>query len=124
MQEKSSRKRVPGAKRMAADILPAAQLRLLEIWDYTEKKWGGEQADKYVRELIDAINRLPQQRSRWRLVRNQTLPGAYYFLHQHHYIFFREISRGSIGVISILHENMNFPARLKQDAKGTWDVSD
>ena len=25
---------------MAAKIFPAAKARILEIWDYTEKKWG------------------------------------------------------------------------------------
>ena len=31
-------------------------------------------------------------------------------------VTFRELSGGSIGVISILHENMDLPARLKDDA--------
>ncbi len=30
---------------MAAKIFPAAKARILEIWDYTEKTWGEEQAD-------------------------------------------------------------------------------
>ena len=30
--------------------------------------------------------------------------------------FFRELSGGSIGVISILHESMDLPTRLKADA--------
>ena len=32
-------------KLMAAEIYPAARERLLQIWDYTERKWGEEQAD-------------------------------------------------------------------------------
>jgi hypothetical protein len=36
---------------------------------------------------------------------------------QHHYIFFRELSQGILGVISILHENMDIPSRLKEDSK-------
>lgn len=33
----------------------------------------------------------------------------------HHYIFFRELSGGEIGVITILHENMDLPARIRDD---------
>lgn len=41
---------------MAARIYPAAQERILEIWDYTERTWGEDQADKYVRELVAAMH--------------------------------------------------------------------
>jgi plasmid stabilization system protein ParE len=30
-------------------ILPLARERLLEIWDYTSKKWDDDQADSYVK---------------------------------------------------------------------------
>jgi plasmid stabilization system protein ParE len=44
------------------------------------------------------------------------LIGVYFIRRQHHYIFFRELSSGSLGVINILHENMDIPARLKEDS--------
>ena len=43
------------------------------------------------------------------------LPLVFFFRHQHHYVFFRELSKGSLGVISILHENMDIPSRLRED---------
>ena len=46
---------------------------------------------------------------------DEVLPGVFFFRHQHHYVFFRELSKGTLGVISILHENMDLPSRLKQD---------
>jgi toxin ParE1/3/4 len=101
---------------MAAKILPAARARILEIWDYTEKKWGEDQADSYVRGLVDAINGLSEERRRWKPVRDEALTGLFFFHHRHHYIFFRELFPGMVGVISILHENMDLPARLKEDA--------
>jgi toxin ParE1/3/4 len=101
---------------MAAKILPAAKARILEIWDYTEKKWGEEQADTYVRGLVAAINGLQNQRHRWKSVQDKALMGLFFFRYRHHYIFFRELSLSKLGVISILHENMDLPARLKEDA--------
>jgi plasmid stabilization system protein ParE len=37
--------------------------------------------------------------------------------HQHHFVFFRELPSGSIGIISILHTSMDLPARLKEDTQ-------
>jgi toxin ParE1/3/4 len=102
---------------MAAEIYAAAKERILEIWDYTERTWGEAQADKYVRDLIAAIHRVGSQRHRWRPVQDEALPGVFFFRHQHHYVFFRELSKGTLGVISILHENMDLPARLREDCE-------
>jgi plasmid stabilization system protein ParE len=77
---------------------------------------GEDQADSYVRGLVAAINDLSRQRRRWKPVRDEVLTGLFFFRHRHHYIFFRELSSGTLGVISILHENMDLPSRLKEDA--------
>ena len=96
-------------------IFRAAQSRLLEIWNYTEQTWGEKQADTYIRALVAAIDQAQTQRHRWRSLRDRTLPGIYFIRHKHHYIFFRELSDATLGVISILHENMDIPARLRDD---------
>jgi plasmid stabilization system protein ParE len=100
---------------MSAKIYPVAKERLFDIWDYTERKWGEEQADKYVRELVAAIQGIKTKRHRWSSVMDETLLGVFFVRHQHHYVFFRELSTGDLGVISILHENMDIPSRLKED---------
>jgi plasmid stabilization system protein ParE len=102
---------------MAAKILPAARSRILEIWDYTEKKWRESQADNYVKGLINAINDLQDNPRCWRPVRDDALPGLFFFRYRHHYIFFRELSHVKLGVISILHENMDISSRLKEDVE-------
>lgn len=102
---------------MAAKIYPAARERLLDIWDYTERTWGEEHADQYVRNLVSAIQAVGGERYRWRSVQDEALPGVFFFRHRHHYIFFRELSEGTLGVISVLHENMDIPSRLREDAE-------
>ncbi|MFZ4766107.1 MAG: type II toxin-antitoxin system RelE/ParE family toxin [Roseimicrobium sp.] len=106
---------------MSAKIYPAARERILEVWEYTERVWGEEQADKYVRELVAAIDAIVGKRYEWRPVMDEALPGVFFFRHRHHYIFFRELSKGALGVISILHENMDIPARLSEDAERGLD---
>jgi plasmid stabilization system protein ParE len=102
---------------MPAKIYPAAKERILEIWAYTEKKWSEKQADAYVRELVAEIETVAVQRHRWRPVLDGALQGVYFFRHRHHYVFFRELSKKRLGVISVLHEKMDIPARLREDAE-------
>jgi plasmid stabilization system protein ParE len=73
-------------------------------------------ADKYVRGLVEAAERVQGQRHRWRPVGDPELPGVFFFRYKHHHVFFRELDDGVLGVISILHESMNIPSRLKEDA--------
>jgi toxin ParE1/3/4 len=102
---------------MAAKLYPAAKEQILAIWEYTERTWGEEQADRYVRGLVDAIHDAHGKRHLWRRVVDKRLTGIYFIRFQHHYLFFRELSCSSLGVISILHESQNIPSRLRQDAQ-------
>ena len=88
---------------MAARIFHAAKERLIEIWDYTERTWGEEQADLYVRDLVDAINDAHLVRHTWRPVLDRALVGVFFFRHRYHYIFFRELSPEDLAIIAILH---------------------
>lgn len=102
---------------MAAKIYWAAKERILEIWDYTERIWGEEQADRYVRGLVEAINVAHGRRHQWRRVLDEALSDVFFIRYQHHYVFFRVLSDEALGVISILHENMNIPSRLREDSE-------
>lgn len=101
---------------MGVKVFVTARERLLEVWHYTERTWGEEQADRYVQGMVSEIIQIQTARYRWRPVVSKGLKGIYFFRYQHHFIFFRELSGGSLGVISILHENMDIPSRLKEDS--------
>lgn len=103
---------------MKVRILPSARARLLEIWSYTEAQWGAGQADKYLRDLVSAVERLDRQRMTWRAVHNAELDGVFFIRHAHHFVFFRSFPDGGVGVISILHESMDIPSRLREDTGG------
>ncbi len=101
---------------MEVRILPVARERLLEIWDYTSAKWDDDQADSYVSGLVSHINNAAGERVLWRAVKDKRVQGVYFVRYRHHYAFFREFA-GFIGVISILHESMDIPNRLKDDER-------
>lgn len=49
---------------------------------------------------------------------------AYFSRYERHYLFFRTLDNGDLGVMSILHEKMGMAVRLREDlstldAKGT-----
>lgn len=64
---------------------------------------------------MDALGR---RRREWRKVPDRDLDGAWFLRHEHHYIFFRMLSSGDIGVITVLHESMDIPRRLRE--AGDW----
>ena len=98
-------------------FFPQAEARLIGIWDYTLEKWGEAQADEYVSELVAEIEMAARRRSRWRPVADRALRGVWFFRHRHHFVFFRALLDGGIGVITVLHGSMDIPARLKEDAE-------
>ena len=99
---------------MVIKILPRAKQRIIEIWDYTSRIWDEEQADTYTKGLTSHILDISSHKMSWSILKEKRMKNIFYLQYRHHYIFFRELS-DHIGVISILHENMDIPARLKED---------
>ena len=98
-----------------------ADSRQDDIWDYTPENWGEKQAEKYITELHQHLAKLSDNKLLWRsLPGNLTVPDdldiRVYFSHfKHHYIFFRELSNGCTGIMTISHDSMDIPVRLSED---------
>ncbi len=75
----------------------------------------------YITGLHSHLRRLCEERAIWRkLPQRLAVPAdvkreAYFSRYEHHYIFFRELDNGDLGVMSILHERMDMPVRLAED---------
>ena len=100
---------------MRHKIFPLARRRIIEIWHHTDKNWGEKQADRYVRGLYATIEKAAKNKYLWRTVEHEEAKGIFFLRYEHHYIFFRELSAGVLGVIDVLHESMDIPNRLKED---------
>jgi toxin ParE1/3/4 len=100
---------------MQYKIYTAAKKQLVEIWQYTEAKWGEEQANNYISGIYSSIVKISSSPELWRLVKNDKIKNVFYCRYGKHFIFFRSLSDKSVGIISILHERMNLPERLKHD---------
>lgn len=89
-------------------LTPAARLDLSEIWDYTQERWGAQQAEIYVREIQAAIERVADDPRRGR-DRDDVAMGYRSYAIGSHAIFYRTRSAG-VDVIRILHQRMD-PSR-------------
>lgn len=103
---------------------PAANATQDRIWRETAETWGEDQAVSYIRGLHAHLEKLCRTRALWRtlpsvLVVPSGIEGSVYVnRYRRHYLFFRELPSGKIGVMSILHERMDIPARLMEELVG------
>ena len=93
-----------------AVLSPRARGDLEDIWDYTIKRWGLDQAEFYIRQLwqhIDAAARWPTIGRACPEVR----AGYYKYSSGSHILFYRRVE-GGIDVVRILHKRMDFGQHL------------
>ena len=100
---------------------PAADEEQDTIYAYTLDQWGEKQAEKYINGLHQHLQKLADKEAYWHplpidLVRPIGVDvQAFFSRYEKHTIFFRAFSDASIGVMSILHQAMDIPVRLKLD---------
>ncbi|MBQ9888307.1 MAG: type II toxin-antitoxin system RelE/ParE family toxin [Bacteroidales bacterium] len=88
-----------------------ARKDLLDIGDYTVDKWSEQQAETYVRMLLEECSTLslkPLLGRSYDLYR----PGLRGYPCGRHVIFYRILSRDKVRIVRILHERMDFPRHL------------
>ncbi len=102
-------------------FFPTADKSQDAIWDYTYEEWGEAQANKYITGLHSHIQKLADKKLLWwPIPKSFVLPAdlemeVFFSHYEKHYIFFRELRKGIIGIMSILHDSMHIPVRLRED---------
>ena len=100
---------------MAVRIQEAASLRLDDIYRYTRDRWGETQADRYITGIFEAFERIDTHG-----VLSKPIPAAfevegYFFRYEKHFVYWRRLSNGDIGIVTILHERMHQIDRFRDD---------
>lgn len=93
-------------------LSPAAQADLSEIWDYSARNWGREQANRYVLRIREACEALAEGRRQGRAI-DDIRPGYRKLAVQSHVLFYRLTEAGLIDVVRILHQRMDMASRLR-----------
>ncbi|WP_417607860.1 type II toxin-antitoxin system RelE/ParE family toxin [Primorskyibacter flagellatus] len=100
---------------MAVRVQEAASLRLDDIYRYTRDRWGPEQADRYITDLFAAFEKIDSHGVvSWPIPAEFAIDG-FYFRHAHHFVYWRWLSDGDIGIVTILHERMHQMDRFRDD---------
>ena len=89
----------------------AARADLLDIWTETLRKWGADQADRYLDDIDRALHDLienPLMGSDC----SDLLQGARRLITGRHVAFY-EIEESAIIVIRVLHQSMDVPRHLQ-----------
>ncbi|MBP1858555.1 type II toxin-antitoxin system RelE/ParE family toxin [Rhizobium herbae] len=106
---------------------PPADAAQDRIWKETVDQWGEAQAVTYITGLHAHLQKLSATKALWRrLPGNLAVPAdlkvqAFFSRCERHYLFFRELPSGKIGVMAILHDRMDIPVRLHEDLIGLAD---
>lgn len=91
-------------------LTPAARRDLSSIWDFTQDRWGVRQAEVYITEIREAVERVAENPERGR--RCDEIRSDYRrYVAGSHLIFFVEHD-DAIDVIRILHQRMDTTRHL------------
>lgn len=99
----------------AIRIQESASLRLDEIYRYRRDRWGEAQAEAYISGLFAAFDKIEP-----RTVASQPIPAAfgvegYFFRYEKHFVYWRRLANGDIGIVTILHERLHQIERFRDD---------
>jgi toxin ParE1/3/4 len=89
---------------------PLARIDLEDIWHYTLEKWCVKQAEFYVREIYNEIQKLSLYPSISKPVNYNQAEYLQYKIN-HHVVFCR-VTENELIVVRILHERMDFQQHL------------
>ena len=96
-------------------IQEAASHRLDGIYRYTRDRWGSEQADRYLTGLFAAFDRIESRGVASKPIPAEFSVEGYVFRYEHHFVYWRRLTNGDIGIVTILHERMHQIDRFRED---------
>jgi plasmid stabilization system protein ParE len=92
---------------------PAADHALDQIYDYTAREWGNDQADRYIQGLFEYFGDAASRRILWRVIPAEFEVEGYLGKFEHHFVYWKELSSGDIGIAAVLHERMHQIERIR-----------
>lgn len=99
----------------AVRVQQAASRRLDEIYHYTRDRFGDDQAERYIQGLFEAFVKIESHAVLSRAVPAELGVDGFSFRYEHHIVYWRRLSSGEIGIVTILHERMHQIERFRED---------
>ena len=96
-------------------VQDAASHRIDDIYQYTLKTWDAAQAEEYIVGLFDAFSKIATHEIFSRPVPAEFGVDGFSFRYERHFVYWRHLNSGNIGIVTILHERMHQIERFKDD---------
>lgn len=99
----------------AIRIQARASHRLDEIYRSTRDKWGEQQAESYVSGLFAAFDKIAARGVASRPVPAEFGVDRFFFRYERHFVYWRHLSNGDIGIVTVLRGRMHQIDRFRDD---------
>ena len=96
-------------------VQQAAALRIDEFYRYTRKEWGAAQAEAYIVGLFDCFAKVGTSEVFSRPIPAEFGVEGFFFRYEKHFVYWRYLTGGVVGIVTILHERMHRIGRLKEE---------
>ena len=96
-------------------VQEAASFRIDEIYQYTLERWSADQAHTYITGLFEAFEQIATGGVRSRPIPAEFGVEGYVFRYKRHFVYWKTLSNGDIGIVTVLHERMHQIERFRED---------
>jgi toxin ParE1/3/4 len=89
--------------------------RLDEIYVYTRDRWGEAQAERYIRGMFARFEAIAAREFPWRAIPAEFEVSGFVCKYERHYIYWKILADGTVGIVTILHESIHQFERFRDD---------
>ncbi len=91
--------------------------RLDEMFAYTREQWGDDQAEKYIKGIFNRFDAITKRAFPWTPIPAEFGVNGFVCKYENHFIYWKLLADGTIGIVTILHERMHQMDRFRTDLK-------
>jgi len=92
-----------------------ASARLDEIYRYTLAGRGQAQADRYIGGLFESFEKVANGEIASRPIPAEFGVNGFFYRFEKHFVYWKRLENGDIGIATILHERMHQIERFRED---------
>jgi toxin ParE1/3/4 len=89
--------------------------RLDDIYVYTREQWGDAQAELYLKGMFACFEAIAAREFPWRAIPAEFGVSGFLCKYERHFIYWKMLADGTVGIVTILHERMHQIDRFKDD---------
>lgn len=98
-----------------ARVQDAASFRIDEIYQYSCDRWGAAQTDSYITGFFEAFEKIATHEVMSRPIPAEFGVEGFFFRYKKHFVYWKELGGGDIGIVAVFHERMHQVGRFRED---------